>query len=248
MANYFKDCQNLDELRRKYLRLVKQNHPDLAKDESELEERNRICAEINSEYELLSKRFPKNAKPSEKSKENYGIHENIINGNEEAQDAYNKIIDEIDRLTIDCNFYYAFENAPWWEEEILTEINSTIELFWKLCLAKKIIGSEFARLFELCGSNVEKMRRTIMFLSTGAISEKDIHTNLTSSSAIPFFDDNIIVDKLPDYNSFLLLSKETTKEETVESWIEFCQKQRDNFYERYYDTVVPKISSGKQMS
>ncbi len=247
MSKYFNSCKNLDELRREYLRLVRKYHPDLAKNEPEFEERNRICTEINSEYELLSKRFPKSEKPSEKSKESYGIYENIINGNEEAQNAYDKIADEIYRLTIDCNFYHAFENAPWWEDQILAEINSTIGLFWKLCLAKKIIGSEFARLFELCGSNVEKMRRTIMFLSTGAISEKDIHTNLTSNNSIPFFDDSIIVGKLPDYNSLLLLSKDTTKEETVDAWIEFCQRQRDNFYERYYDTVVPKIPSGKQI-
>ena len=85
-----------------------------------------------------------------------------------------------------------------------------------------------------------------MFLSTGAISERDIHTNLTSNSSIPFFNDNIIVENLPDYNSFLLLSSEYTKKDTIEAWIEFCKRQRDNFSERFYDIVIQKISSGKQ--
>ena len=81
-----------------------------------------------------------------------------------------------------------------------------------------------------------------MFLLTGAISEKDIHTNLTSDNAIPFFDKNISVENLPDYNSFLLLSKENTKKETIDAWIEFCKKQRDNFNENFYRSVIKKIS------
>ncbi len=85
-----------------------------------------------------------------------------------------------------------------------------------------------------------------MFLSTGAIAEKDIHTNLTSKNPIPFFDDNIIVENLPDYNSLLLLSKDAIKQDTYEAWIEFCQRQREIFYEKFYENVIQKISSGKQ--
>lgn len=242
MSKYFNNCQNLNDLKKEYFRLIKKYHPDLAEDKSEFEQHNKICAEINSEYELILKRFPK----SEKTNENYTIYEYIINGNEEAKRACNEIAYKISKLTIDYNFYHTFEGAKWWEEQTLIEINSAIELFWSLCSAKKIIGNEFAKLFELCGFNVEKMRRTIMFLSTGAISEKDIHTNLTSNNSIPFFDDNIIVENLPDYNSFLLLSKESTKKDTYEAWIEFCQRQRDNFYEKFYETIIQKIPSGKQ--
>jgi len=244
MSKYFNNCKNLDELRREYLKLIKQHHPDLTKDESELEERNKICAEINGEYELMARMFPA---ASTKNPESDSLYEKLINGSDDARQAVHEILDRISKLALDYNFYHVHENAPWWEEQTLAEINNTISLFWQICLLKNITGNEFARLFELCDSNVEKMRRVIMLLSTGAISEKDIHTNLTSSNSIPFFNDNITIENLPNYNSFLLLSKETTKQETYEAWIEFCQNQRDNFYERYYDTVVPKIPSGKQM-
>ncbi len=212
MLKYFKNCQNLNDLRKEYLKLIKQYHPDLAKDEYEFEQLNNICAEINSEYELLCKGFPKNERQMKHSY--YGIYEYIINGNEEAEIACTEIVDKIYKLTIDYNFYHIFDGAKWWEEQISIEIASTIELFWSFCFKKKIIGNEFAKLFALCDSDVEKMRRSIMFLSTGAISERDIHTNLTSNSSIPFFNDNIIVENLTDYKSFLILIIEYTKKDT----------------------------------
>ncbi len=243
MSKYFKDCQNLDNLRKEYRTLIKKYHPDLAKDEFEFEQFNEKCAEINAEYEQISKSFPKNRETDKTI--NYSIYEYIINGSEEARSAYNIIIDQIFKLTIDYNFYHKID-AKWWEDYILSEINSTIKTFWDVCLAKKIIGNEFAKLFELCNFNVEKMRRTIMFFSTGAISDKDIHTNLTSGCSIPFFDDNIIVEKLPTYSSFLFLNQADTKESTIKAWIEFCQRQRDNFLEKFSDIIISKIPSGKQ--
>lgn len=241
MIKYFSSYQNPSDLKKEYFALIKKYHPDLAKDKAEFEQFNKICAEINSEYKLILETFPK----SEKIKGN-PYCDGIINGNEEATSACNQIVNKISKLTIDYNFYNTFDGVKWWEDQVLIEIDNDIELFWRLCLTKEIIGNEFAKLFKLCNFNVEKMRRTIMFLSTGAISDKDIHTNLTSNSAVPFFDDNIIVENLPDYNSFLLLSKETTKEDTLGAWVEFCQKQRDNFYEKFYDIVIPKIPSGKR--
>lgn len=242
MSKYFKNYQSQEDLRKDYLKLIKKYHPDLAKDDLEREKCNEICKEINKEYELLCKSLPKSNKTQKSSYS--GIRDYIANGNEEAQNACDEISDIISELPIDCNFYHTLDNAPWWEEQVSMEIDSTIDIFWNICLSKKIIGSEFVRLFELCDLNVEKMRRTVMFLSTGAISEKDIHTNLTSDNAIPFFDNNIAAEKLPDYNTFLLLGSEATKRETLEAWIEFCQKQRDNFNEKFYEIVVPKISSG----
>lgn len=243
MIKYFKYCQNLEDLRNEYHTLIKKYHPDLAKDEFEFKQLNEKCAEINEEYEQVLKRFPKTREADRHT--NHGTYEYIINGSEEARSAYSIIMDQISKLTIDYNFYHKID-AKWWEDYILNEINSNIRIFWDVCLTKKIIGDEFAKLFELCNFNVEKMRRTIMFLNTGAISDKDIHTNLTSDCAIPFFDDNIIVEKIPTYSSFLLLSRADTKEDTIEAWIEFCQRQRDNFLEKFADIVIPKISSGKQ--
>ncbi len=231
MANYFNNCQNLDDLKKEYLRLIKKYHPDLAKDESEFKYFNKICAEINNEYDIILKKFPK----SKKTKENYSIYEYIINGNEEAKGVCDEIAESIYKLNIDYNYYH-IGNAKWWEDQILNEINNAIKLFWNLCLAKKIIGNEFVKLFELCCFNVEKMRRTIMFLSTGAISEQDIHTNLTSNNPIPFFDDNIIVENLPDYNSFLLLTKETAKKKHMMHGLNFA-KDKEMFFMKDFMTL-----------
>ena len=244
MVRYFSNCKNLNELRKMYLTLIKKYHPDLAKDKEQFEQYNRICTEINNEYELMIKRFPKINNTNKNIHNN--IYEYIINGDENAKTAYDEIINKISNLTIDYKFYNVLDGTRWWEEEFLSEIEHSIEAFWNVCFSKKIIGDEFAKLFELCDYNVEKMRRSMMFLSTGAISEKDIHTNLTANNSIPFFDDSITVKNLPNYNSLLILSKENTKNETKEAWIEFCQKQRDNFYEKFNDLIIQKISSGKQ--
>lgn len=243
MSKYFNNCKDRNDLTKEYHKLIKKYHPDLAKDRSEFEQFHNICVEINSEYELALKRFPKNQR--EKGNTDYSIFQYIINGNEKAKSACDKIADKISTLNIDCDFYHPVY-AKWWEDYIFTEINSTIEIFWRVCCAKKIIGNEFAKLFELCDFNVEKMRRTVMFLSTGAISEQDIHTNLTLSNPIPFFDDSIIVENLPGYNTFLLLNKEDTKKDTIEAWIEFCQRQRDAFVEKFNDVAIQKLSSGRQ--
>lgn len=243
MPKYFRNYQDLDSLKKEYHALIRKYHPDLAKDKFEFEQLNEKCAEINAEYEQILKIFPKCREVEENT--NRGIYGYIINGSEKARSACNIIKEKIYQLTIDYNFYNKI-NAKWWEDYILSEINSNIKTFWDVCIVKKIIGDEFAKLFELCNFNVEKMRRTIMFLSTGAISDKDIHTNLTSEYSIPFFDDNITVENLPTYSSFLVLNRADTKKDTIEAWIEFCQKQRDNFLERFSETVIPKISSGKQ--
>lgn len=241
---YFNNYQSKKELRKEYLTLMKKHHPDYAKDKGDFVERCKICTEINNEYELVSKMFSKSEEQNDDVKKS--IYDYVVNGNEEARHACNEVAKNIASLAIDFNFYHVVEGARWWEDEILEEIDNSINLFWVTCSSKKIVGSEFAELFKLCDFNVEKMRRTIMFLSTGAIPEKDIHTNLTSSTPIPFFDNCISIDNLPDYNSFLLLSRENTTQETKDAWIDFCQKQRDFFTEKFYEMVVPKINTEKQ--
>lgn len=132
MTKYFKNLQNLHDLQKEYHKLIKMYHPDYAKNELEYEQRNKICAEINNEYEAILKIFPKS-----KPKENYSIYEYVINGNEDAKIACNKIVNEISKLTIDYSFYDTFEGAKWWKEQTLIEMNNNIKLFWSLCLTKK---------------------------------------------------------------------------------------------------------------
>lgn len=244
MTKYFKNHESRESLRKEYRKLIKLHHPDLAKNEEEYKQKNEICAEINSEYECLLYLLPEsNIEIKTKYKT---IKDYIVNGNSDAEKAYEKILSEIFELNIDYNFYKYISGEGWWKEHILAEKYETIDLFWNICLAKNIVGKEFAKLFKLCNFNTEKMKRVIMFLSTGSISDKDIHNNLTADNAISFFDDSIIIEGLPSYDSFLILSKESTKKETTEAWIEFCQIQRDNFLEKYYEFVVDKIPTRKQ--
>lgn len=244
MAKYFINCKKLADLRKEYIRLMKENHPDLVNDEEEKKRRHIISAEINNEYDILSKKLPKDEVTS--SFVQNTVYDYIINGNKKAWMACEDIARKIHVPNIEYKYYEAREGVEWWESEFLGEIDATIRLFWEMCYAKKIVGEEFVKLYELCGHNAEKIKRVIMFLSTGVIAETDIHANLTSENAVPFFNDAITVENLPGYDSFFLLSKENTKRDTISAWIEFCQRQRDDFLERYYACVVPKITSEKQ--
>lgn len=251
---YFVDCKNLTSLKKKYFELMKKYHPDLAVDKNEIDERNRICAEINAEYDMLVKAMPKLEAImeffnifSQEEKDKTNIFDQIVNGSIAAKKACEDVAINIQKPNIEYKYYDSCEGINWWEEKKLKEIDATIKLFWRTCYDKQIVGDEFAKLYELCQGNAEKIKRTIMFLSTGAIPERDIHFNLKSDNSIPFFNDNIIVDNLPDYNSFLLLSRESTKKETYAAWIEFCQKQSDDFLNRYYEFVVPKITNERHL-
>lgn len=240
MFKYFQNCKDISSLKKEYIKLMKKYHPDLSSDEDEIEFRNNICAEINAEYDIAVRILPATKDPKD-----ILINKEIIDGNESFKETYKNIVFDIEKPNIDYKYYYYIDGVNWSEEEMLKEVSAMVKLFWEVCRTKQIAGDEFTKLYELCQYNVEKMKRTIMFLSTGAIPDKDIHTNLQSNNAIPFLNDNIIVDNLPDYDSFLILSRENTKKETYAAWIEFCQKQRDDFLNRYYEYVVPKITDGK---
>ena len=47
MSKYFNKCHNLNELKKEHLKLIRQYHPDLARDKDEFEQLNKICTEIN---------------------------------------------------------------------------------------------------------------------------------------------------------------------------------------------------------
>ena len=258
---YFKDCKNMTSLRKEYLKLIKKYHPDLALNQDECEYKTRICAEINSEYDMLVELLPKSENIDNNTNSNIDSnipllfgnvdyshrgyvdwHKEVVNNSPAAEKAYHNILVSLQKPNIQYKYYNVFD-----EDLILKEIDATISLFIVNCCMKKITGEEFAKLYELCGEDAEKMKRTIIFLSTGAISEKDIHTNLQSDKPIPFFNDNIVVDNLPDYSSFLILSKVTTKGKTYDAWREFCQKQRDDFMDRFSESFISKLSSGRNL-
>lgn len=237
MANYFTDCKNLEELRKEYLRLIKKYHPDLLTNQDEFEKNNQLCSEINNEYDSIMKTFFKgNTLPKDYSKYN-----DVVDENKEAKSILDEIVNKLNSLNLDYNFYNSNVGVRWWEEEIEIEKNNAIKLFIHQCYAKNIIGEKFIKLYKLCGCNAEKMRRVVLFLSTGALSDKDIHDNLEMDKPVEFFSDYLFVENLPDYDSFLVLSNENTKKETINAWIRLCQIQRDNFNDKFLDTNVKKL-------
>lgn len=237
MPKYFNNCKNFKEMRIAYLTLMKKYHPDLTQSEEEKLENTRICAEINSEYEMFAKLLPKEAIYNNDN----NVFSQIICNDAKAGEACEQIMKTIVKPRIDYDYYQSFNGVLWWEEAVLNEIDQYITAFWSVCYAKNIVGEKFAKLYELCGFNTEKMRRVVMFLATGAIPDSVIHTNLTSSNATPFFDDTMGENSLPSYEFFLLLCKDYVKEETITSWISFCQMQRDVFLDRYNENVIGKL-------
>lgn len=225
---------------------MKLYHPDLVQDEDEQRKRNEICQEINAEYDALMKKMtPLIIKKDDPTLKVNTMYEKIVNGSATAKNAYDDIMINISKPNIEYKYYYSNKETAWWEEDIVRVIDETNSLFWKTCYEKGIVGEEFSNLYELCNRNAEKIKRTVMFLSTGAIPENIIHENLLSHYMIPFFNDDIFVEDLPDYNSFLLLSKENTRPETFLAWINFYQQQRDDFLNRYNDIVVKKIPQSR---
>ena len=263
---YFKNCKDMNSLRKEYLKLIKKYHPDLATNQEECESMTRICAEINSEYDTLVELLPKMKNTDDFENNNidsnilllfgnvdysrrgyFDWYKELVGNSVAAERAYQIILKTLQKPNIQYKYYDVSEGFYVDEDLILKEIDATISLFVVNCCRKGITGEEFAKLYELCQGNAEKTKRVIMFLSTGAISENDIHTNLQSDKPIPFFNDNIVVDNLPDYSSFLILSKVTTKDKTYDAWREFCQKQRDDFMNRFSDSFISKLPSGRNL-
>jgi len=81
---YFKGINKLEELKRTYKKLAKKYHPDLQRDEKEREKSTKIMAEINAEYEELTKKLGKGNKQDQ-----------------EEMDLFKKIIDNIIHLPLE---------------------------------------------------------------------------------------------------------------------------------------------------
>lgn len=82
---YFKDIKDKEELRKAYLRLMKENHPDAGGD-------GEVCKVINSEYDYLFSRLPDKAAASKVK----GKTRNTSKANEVKMDeAIRKVINSI---------------------------------------------------------------------------------------------------------------------------------------------------------
>lgn len=82
------------------------------------------------------------------------------------------------------------------------------------------------KIYKLCNCNPEKVRRSLLVILFGEISLTDAIENLNAEMPIPFIDDEISFEGIPDYNVFYLPNN-------AELWIEYIQKQKEKFYEKF---------------
>lgn len=107
--------------------------------------------------------------------------------------------------------------------QMLENPRSLLDVF--LCDSLDIRGYKIYMLYnDCCERNEDKFNRTLMMLRCGVFSEQQIQENLNLVRAIPFIDDNIIIDGVPSYgNDF---------GPTDEKWEEFCAKNKDIFTQK----------------
>lgn len=139
---YFKDCKNMNSLRKEYLKLIKKHHPDLASNDDDFELRTRICKEINLEYDMLAKFMPKVESMDNKNESNIPSlsgnvdysrrsyidwHKAVVNNSAAAEQAYNNIIINLQKPNIGYKYYSRWNEGPSWKEElVLKEMDATI--------------------------------------------------------------------------------------------------------------------------
>ena len=85
------------------------------------------------------------------------------------------------------------------------------------------LGIRGVRLYMLfndcCGRNIDKFYRTMLVLTDGVLSFEDIHKNLGLGRALPFINDELVIDEVPPYGEEFGPGDP--------KWIDFCIAQRD---------------------
>lgn len=91
-----------------------------------------------------------------------------------------------------------------------------------LCDSLNIRGSKLYMLHnDCCERNTDKFNRTLMMLRNGVYSQDQIQSNLNLIRAIPFIDDNIVIEGVPPYGEDFGPGDE--------KWKEFCEKNKEAF-------------------
>ena len=94
-----------------------------------------------------------------------------------------------------------------------------------LCDSYDIRGSKLYMLNnDCCGRNKDKFNRTLKMIRLGVFSYKEIQDNLNLPYAIPFIDDNIVIDGVPQYGEDFGPNNE--------KWNEYCDKNRKEFIKK----------------
>ena len=106
--------------------------------------------------------------------------------------------------------------------QMLEDPSLTLDLL--LCDSYGIRGSQLYMLHnDCCGRNNDKFRRTLKMIRCGIFSREQIKENLNLPRAIPFIDDNIVIEGVPPYGEEFKISDP--------KWQEFCDKQKAAFTE-----------------
>lgn len=93
------------------------------------------------------------------------------------------------------------------------------------CSDLNIKGSKLYMLnSDCCKKDPAKFKSTINMLRNGVFSIEEIHENLDLPYAIPFLDDNIIIDGVPPYGADFGPG--------YPQWEEYCAQTRESFDKR----------------
>lgn len=100
------------------------------------------------------------------------------------------------------------------------------------CDSLGIRGSKLYMLYnDCCGRNMAKFHRTLKLLRLGVFDNNEIHSNLGLTYAIPFIDDSIKVEGVPEYSS------DEDFGVTHPKWNEYCDKNKAAFIKNLNDAL-----------
>lgn len=257
VVKFFDGITNKEDLKKAYRALMKDNHPD-TKPEDERDAYSKICQDITDQYTSLYIILP--------SADDLGLDKKVKYGWGEAYRVFRDIRQGLDKLPIyrkyyKKNFYESYpdddpgvvqKGVSEYEDGILDANEWYISKLETICFNKLHLSlDEVNTLYELCGRNAEKFKRVIAFFSTLAIASYDIHANLAGDNPVPFFDDEIPLEGIPDYSSSLVFNsidnpnlwKKYMDDYTWRSFATFCGLQRDSFERRHISklTETPRI-------
>ena len=250
---YLNGISNIQSLKEKYLELIKENHPIFHSKRQYLYYMG-ICMEIENEFKNRFKQLRSMGMtvsydmPKERG---FLLMENIKASNKRLEFMEN-ISSELIKLPIYKKYYendFADSNSDIVNDGFIIASGKDLisDIFYS-CFSELCLDlDDVTKIYELCDCNVEKFKRVILFLREGYLEPFDFRTNLYSDDTIPFFDDEISEEDIPDYNSSLVIVREISTSESIRGWNRFCNKQSECFDEKYYAKLMenPKVAVKK---
>ena len=144
-----------------------------------------------------------------------------------------------EKLTIDMTVYdmiYTMSEGNPGAMEVLMEMMSDTRLFMDilLCDSLNIRGSKLYMLYnDCCGKNKDKFARTLKMLRSGIFSSEQIQSNFELVYALPFIDDNIVVDGVPVFGDEFGPGHE--------KWEEYCARNKESFKKRLESALENRV-------